>query len=740
MADALVVDEVALNYLFNAEQMSPAWLDTLEIKESEELKRRQVDDIVYVLSGRANSQSRLVVFRIQDQGIFSSIVDPDDRIEAFVRALRAALRLLDSSITIPSGWRQYLKDNQYLSIQSNNFGTGRNTRIYLDRAPDKSSNVYVYCLGNLDHNSIEMYPNLDVYRRAVSGYEEALETLKQPVDQSATQSRGRLDLTEQIQKDFSLGLTTEQWYKSKLTAEQIKFVDFPADQSVRLQGAAGTGKTLALIIKCLRLVHASLDQGKAVRVAFLTHSSSTVELVRAIMTSIDERQTLVSRPTQVALTISTLQKVANEALSLDFEGLEPLSDDGIKGRRDQLEILSEILPTYKNGDWISLRDKCSERIRLLVEADISSPESIQFRWELMNEFACVLDADGVRDYPEKRLRYVKDKNRRQWMMVLDETADREFVLDIYDRFRAYLREYKYLGLDQVMADYLQYLDGFKWDLLRKDKGFDYIFVDELHQFNRQERMVFHHLSRNVERAPVVVMAYDAKQSSKETFVSLGSQGSIWRETKLGAVPRFEFNQVFRYTPEILALLRSIDQEFPAVDLDEDWPEYKGYSNLAAGDRPRLRQVNGGIKEMYKAAFARAGDLVRSIGKGRNVAVLCCEHELFDRYLNAGEQKSLFLPITSREELSQITYAGRKFILSMPEYVAGLQFEAVLLVDVNDFAVPMHSGVGNVRRFVSQMYLGASRAERVLEIFVSEERGGVSRFLARSIRESCLLET
>jgi hypothetical protein len=737
MLKGLAVDEVALNYLFGAEQLSADWLDTLDTKESEQLKRREVEGIVYLLSSRASIDSRLVVFSIEDGRLFGAIDDPNDRIEAFSRALRASLRLLDPTITIPSGWRQYLKGNRYLSIQSNNIGTGRNSRIYLDRAPERSSHVYVYALGNLDHDSDDLYPKYDLYHRAVASFSQALESSKQPTSEVITPSKGQLDLTEQIQEDFSKGLTTEQWYRSKLTAEQLRFVDHPVDQSVRLQGAAGTGKTLAMIIKCIRLMHAAIEQGRFVRIAFLTHSLATVELVRAIVSSIDEKQILVTKPKEIDLTITTLQKLANDALSLDYEGLEPLSDDGIRGRQEQLDILAEILPDYRNGDWVALKSQCSERIRALMEKDVSSTESVQFRWELMNEFACVLDADSVRDYADKRAKYVRDKSRPQWMMLLPEPSDRQMVIDLYDRFRKHLQEYRYLGLDQVIADYLQYLDGFKWDLLRKDRGFDYIFVDELHQFNRQERMAFHHLTRDTSKPPRVTMAFDAKQSSKATFVRLNAGSDIWRETKLGVVDRFEFNEVFRYSPEILHLLRSIDQQFPAVDLDEDWPDYKGFTKLPPSDKPTIRAL-ASTKEMYQYVFPRAASHVKRFGKGRNVAVLCCEHELFDVYVKAGEHKGLFVPITSREDLSKLAYAGKKFILSMPEYVAGLQFECVLLIDVNDFAVPRNSGAGNVRRFVSQVYLGASRSEKVLELYSSEERGGVSRFLAHSIEDGFLV--
>jgi hypothetical protein len=52
------------------------------------------------------------------------------------------------------------------------------------------------------------------------------------------------------------------------------------------------------------------------------------------------------------------------------------------------------------------------------------------------------------------------------------------------------------------------------------------------------------------------------------------------------------------------------------------------------------------------------------------------------------------------------------VLSMPEYVAGLQFDAVLLIDANAMLIPqLGSGLNGLQRFVSSVYLGASRAKR-----------------------------
>lgn len=75
---------------------------------------------------------------------------------------------------------------------------------------------------------------------------------------------------------------------------------------------------------------------------------------------------------------------------------------------------------------------------------------------------------------------------------------------------------------------------------------------------------------------------------------------------------------------------------------------------------------------------------------------------------------------------------------MPDFVAGVQFDTVFLIEVNDGEVedgPYSTSA--LRRFVSTVYLGASRAERTLEIYSSEERGGPSRVLRYAINNGAL---
>jgi hypothetical protein len=210
---------------------------------------------------------------------------------------------------------------------------------------------------------------------------------------------------------------------------------------------------------------------------------------------------------------------------------------------------------------------------------------------------------------------------------------------------------------------------------------------------------------------------------------------------LGETERFELNTAFRYTTEIAALLEWIDQAIPAVgiaeELGEEWRKVSVTGTRDSGKIPSLVVLENSLA-LYNLVFARAQKRARFLKKGSSVAVLCLSEQLFESYVHAGAYRDHVLAITDREELSNVYRAGTKFIFSMPEFVAGMQFDTVYLIEVNDGEVGEGPDYpGRSVQFVSQVYLGASRAERTLEIYSSRERGGPAKCLIYAIERAAL---
>lgn len=720
-------------------------IEGLQLPASSALvKCTSVGDHGYILSREFQPHDAVLTISLQSEGPLYNL-GVDARQEALGRLLRCATMIFGGRArSIPVTWRAFHSGNRLTFqadrlVRSNEGGRTNAGRIVLEITHDFGQRVFAFLLdrsGTRDLAAFRAPPNL--LKDALGGIGTAL---AQPEIVSPESDLKRSVVLEGAPPARIRGLSTDEWYKSRLTERQRQFVDYPLASSVRLVGAAGTGKTIALVVKCLRELKKALAGGAARRFLFLTHASqSALDIENHILSMEPELGIEFLGSETPQLVVTTLYALANRQMRYDLDALTPVSLDGHEGRAFQADLLNDLIESFRQGDWVVFRAGCSAPFSAYMETDKGSMERRFFLWEVLNEFACVLDAEGVRGGTARREQYLTEK-RKSWMMSLASRQEREVILALYDRFRADLRDMKAIGGDQMVTDFLNHLDSFRWEATRESEGFDAIFVDELHLFNRQERMVFRHLLRAADSAPAIFMAYDAKQSPRDTFLKLPSleanQLDFWRDARLGKVEKIELVDVFRYTPQIARTLALVDESFPGQDLDEDWPRYSGVSRLADGPKPIACTLKSTVAT-YTIVFRRAQHLQRELGKARRVAVLCASNELFKRYLEFEELRSTYLSVTSREEATGVTDSAKRFIFSMPEYVAGHQFDTVLLIDVNRGEVPEGPyAAAALRKFASQVYLGASRAERVLEIFASEEQGGLSPIISRAVLENAV---
>ncbi|SBK00193.1 UvrD/REP helicase [Klebsiella variicola] len=742
MASALVIDEFAINILLANFDLPMNWLNKFnpdDLPESIFWFKEHDSNVLYLLSKQAHEKSKLLIIDTCTSGLFDRI-NKKTKNDAFYRILRVGhLSMSPGKITVPTKWAPY-HSGSLLSIQSSHSFNNDKGRIFFDLNPNETDHTYVYSFDNKKTDITLVNNNREIFLKAINAYEDALiALLTNDTIKNESFGTGKITLPP-LQDKLTLGFNLREWLDAKLTIEQRDFVYSEIDKSIRLVGAAGTGKTLSLVVKCLYEFSKRCVQNEAVNFLFLTHNSSTVENVSQSLDIMDNELLRENNP-QSKLTICTLQELANEAIKYSLNDLQPLSMDGYESRLLQVEVIESIVREFKNSDWVIFKSQCSDSFAGYIDADSRSTEFRAFAVALMNEFACVLEAEGVRRSLEKKNKYLTE-TRKQWMMKLNSESERRVVLHLYDKFRNQLRDMNVISADQMISDYLGYLDSNAWDNLRFKHGYDLIFVDELHLFNRQERMTFHNLMKDCDSIPKIIMAYDTKQSTYDTFcVDLSPNTNIANSLGLGQTKKFKLEKSFRYTHEIASVLEWIDNAFPALgiedELGDDWNKITIKSENKYGDKPKL-VVCDNTREIFDYVFTSADRKAKTLSQANQVAILCASEDLFLKYAEAVRYQDLFTLISDREQISSINKNKKKFILSMPEYVAGTQFDTVYLIEVNKDEVPegsYHSSA--MRKFISNIYVGASRAENTLHIFVNTDRGGPSTALKYAIENGAL---
>lgn len=729
--NVLIVDQAVIPAL-GAAILEDAWFSEFGWPgRTQGVRRVRKANRVYLLSSKADERSRFLIANVGPGGVFDGASNPQHVLD---RLLHVALATFDRTVSIPVSWRPY-NEGSLLSLYAQPAATGAGQRIYFERNPrGDPTNIFAYAMTDGARSFDEVRLLIDVYDRGVGALIEALLDTGTLDDEQTG-----ITLAAPLGADFAGSATLGEWYARKLTAAQRNFVDRPYDRPVRLRGAPGTGKTLSMAIKCLRDIYAFEDAGAPVRFGFITHSAAVAhETLPGMFSGLDPswrwRELGKSQ-----LWVGSLYELAQEYLRYDQKGIRPISTDGRDGRELQQLVIQDVVSEFLKSSKVFYEDTdgCSDQMINLIHR---IPNDIRTTNEVLNEFACVIDAENITLGTKEAESYI-NSSREQWQIDLPKAEDRRALLLLNDRYRKNIQKNGMLSMDQMIADFNSHLSLHEWRQFKEKLGFDALFVDELHFFNRAERMLFHNLFNSRATAGgkmPLFMSYDLKQSVSDAFIGTATERPVnfFQRLRAGGTDVVELKEVFRYTPEINAFLADLDAAFPALDLGEEWGPSDAHSSIANGETPNLLSYNR-TTQMLDDVFERVAEDVREFG-GRSVAVLCLNEEVFRQYMNVGRIAGRFIAVRARDEVAELKYAGRRCILSMPEYVAGLQFESVYILNVDRAELTDASSIGERRRFLSRCYLAASRAAKQLSLTTCEERGGASEVLTVPLERGSLV--
>lgn len=726
----LIIDESVVGHLARAE-MDREWFVSFSIPaEQERILRIEEEDCITLLSKSADENSRFLVINL-GKSAFDGVRSPE---HAFSRILHIALGKFERTVSTPLGWKSF-NQGSLLSIYAFPAGIGHSERLYFDRTPNGTDNLFAYLYTQEVEDFSAAKPDVEKFKHATECFLSALIKKTEASNKASQRQDGGYGITlaEITQNRNIRAWSLDEWINEKLTNEQREFVGKPINGPVRLRGAAGTGKTLSLAIKCLKEAYTLEASGKRARIAFVTHSVEMANVrVREMFYEVDPTEKWRNLQL-VKIDLKSLYDVAQDFLEYNTKGVKPISLDGAQGREEQALYIDQAI--YKLVSDKILMARYSTELSQYFKDRLQEPHRRErFISDLSNEFSSIIDAEGIRFGTPQAAAYI-EQERDAWQMMLVNRADREFVLQIHRAYCDALAKDNYLSMDQMIADLNSYLSNSnEWRVRRNDVGYDIIFVDELHYFNKAERMVFHNLFKQSAqisggRVPLL-MAYDLKQSPTDAMTGhhAGSASSFFKSVGAGESELVELTKVFRYTPEISRFLADLDGAFPALDLEGEWRGYNASSNQPAGDIPELC-VSPTQEKLLDDVFKEAGRYAAKIG-GKEVAVLCLNSELFAKYLKVGRIDKKYQAIDSRENISEIRFAGKRPLFSIPDYVTGLQFKIVFLIhfDKAETKEP-NDHVGAYRRFLSRCYSGASRASEKLIVYACDSRGGVSDILS-----------
>lgn len=705
----------------------------------------QVHSVLYVLHREDSPEVRRIVVVLHDD---NSRIWPKEANQAERQILERMYILGELAerrpLRLPAHWGQY-KYDAFIAFYACGRELVANPLRWIAEVQQGAPHDVCYwqlTTGVRRERLEDFIPPETEYAGAISNWSSALAHASRTfhdVASSADFDTG-LELSVPNFADVTQNRSRADWL-SRLTPQQSAFITQSIDHSIKLRGPAGSGKTLTLELKALHEIDQARKRGDPLRVLFITHSWALAEEVDANINALSEW----GSPEE--LTIVPLLAVANEVLPAHLRDPDRdlVGEDSVSGKTAELQRINTIVSDFLHGDWLTFRDEVSDPLRASLESADPADRS-GFAWDCLVEFGCVLGADGIFPGVDAELKYLR-LPRTSWMMPLKTDADKRMILHLYERYIFDLDEKSLQTSDQLVNDFLSYLETFAWNTRRVKAGYDLIFVDEFHLFNVQERHLLRYLARSRFEYPKIFMALDPKQSPWGIYSGLAEASPSSRsgrtEDGFGQVSSVDLGTVHRFSPEILGLVKHLDWEFPNLDLGADYNSEISTVVSTADSGPVPRLVRCGSQQAELIDLYESLRAVRtSGGGGGQIAVAIVDQTKFRIYenlmapllKNAGVKVSV---ISSREDVEIVQYTRHGIVLGPAEYLAGLQFDSVFIAGLPESGTGIANPGYRRMRFLSLLYLAITRARREVHIFANDDYGGIPEILQRAVERGHL---
>lgn len=715
-----------------------------------DLFRYETEHAIFAIHRTDDRNSRRIIILAQGNKILGPASEAAYW-SIFSRVYRFAELSKNPPIRLPAGWREFhVRNKTTFFATDESFGYLR----WLVEIDNEDDDIYFWELSRSDNLRIQDHKTewgryndeiCDDWGTAIEKSSQFFLQLQKLQRREETVTVNEtIDLEASGHGSVTKHRTYSAWLE-ELTPQQEQFVLSSTNHSIKLRGAAGSGKTLTLELKALHELYRALDREAPIRILFATHSWTLADQIDSALQTLDERGNLEG------IEVYPLLAIARSRLPAERGGsyFELLGEDSLSGKRLQLQMIDDTLERIIKSDWLIYKRAVSEELRSRVQTPQYSAERNSLVWDLMIEFACVLSAHGILPGINAERKYLP-LQRTQWMMPLRSDGDKRFVLAIYTRYIATLKNNGFMTSDQLINDFLNYLETFTWNLLRERDGYDLIFVDELHLFTEQERLVLNFLTRSANEYPRMFMALDPRQAPYEIYTDFqfknvaakGESGAA--DVLLGSVDSVDLSTIHRFTPEILKLIQHIHRSYPALDLGEDWKmNADSLTSSAAPGVPPIMYVHKTQSQEDNAIIEHADIITQNALPNERVAIILVEttrlESMEDLVKQRSGKSSMFTLIKSRDDLEKLRYSRKSIVLSAAEFVSGIQFDYVIIGGFPS----NHQGFANLghqrRRFLSLLYLATSRAMKYIEIHANDELGGVPEILESAIRASHVLQ-
>jgi hypothetical protein len=708
---------------------------------------------VYVLTPSNDIQNYIVI----DLEEASGLLRLDDG--ALILALQKTFRFANKHWAglKPSANERVLSHNKVVIFP---YPIGMHTllRATLDRNPDEKRRakrepqkaLLFYKFADNEGAGVTEIPRLTNFRKAVEGREDAYALALQQLPEVAPSRNvsSALAVTElrDVSRPHVVEAGLEGWSKV-LTSSQLAFVNSPLTVPHRIEGPAGTGKTLCLVLKALKTVEAAVVAAIPHRALFISHSEPTRRAIENLVVMnggegfLEAEVELLAKPQSVKIT--TLQELCANLLKRDLSESELVDRDAYESKLVQRLYATE-------GVERALRDEFESHAPFLSESFKSFLSETE-HWAIAEMLQHEISVQ-IKGRADQELGKYKELERLKIGLPVESDGDKTFAFLMYQKYQEELETSAQFDTDDVVLSATSQLNTPIWRRRRAREGFNSVFIDETHLFNVNELSVFHRLTKSELSQPIAYSVDRSQALGDRGWTDLAFEAAFDPSGTLGQSDPTRIRSVFRCSPDIVDLAFSVTSSGATLFTNFHNPLTASVSAFTAEEERKSRKplyLDFPTDEaMLEASFVRADSIAREMGVLKaDVAIIVFGDDLFARAqeLAKNGRKPVEL-VRSRGDMEAVNRAKNsgRFVLSAPEFVGGLEFAGVVLVGVDGGRVPP-KGAGldfaSSQNFLNysahqRLYVAITRARFRVEILGNKARG-VSDILRSAIAAKLL---
>lgn len=549
--------------------------------------------------------------------------------------------------------------------------------------------------------------------------------------------------TPDLSIDSRIGFA--QWM-NYLTETQKSFIEKGVTGPERLEGAAGTGKTLSMVLRCIYVLRSKIQSTEEYHIIFITHSLATKERIEDIFISnwpdFDNYKENPESQKKQSILITTLQEwsVAHLGINSIHED-EYIDKDAASSKEWQIMYIEQAYEKERKDEreWRSYEPILSDSFKNFLS---STPHNNLLEM-LQMEVAVMIKGRAHQNYEV----YCK-MTRPKYSMPLENEGDFNFMFRVYNNYQAILMRMNQYDSDDIILSAYGQISTPIWARRRISEGYDVTFIDETHLFNLNELTLFHYINKP-ETQNNIIFAIDRSQAVGEWTIE---NDEIHKSLPIVAKEsERSFSTVFRSSPDITSLAFNILSSGATLFTNFENPlEYASFNFTCEEEEKAIvptYKMYSDDAQMIESAYSWIDAYVKSkkTSSRANVIMLFSDHDLLLQATNYAKSKHKpFEILQSRSDAQAIKKAheGSKYLLGGVDFAGGLEFDAVIILGVDGQRVPPATNEREISyQFASyawhnRMYVAVTRAKYAV-VIMGVKSYGVSPILSNAIKRECL---